>query len=112
MSEQLQYSAMRRRVFNTVVLANTDILSNAVEPQHYPCMLRVSVALSVATTFILRLTNSATTVSILLNSGANLAATGLYTFDIPLGNGDTANFQAGAGATVLTLKVIEVGAGT
>ena len=96
-------------LFNKVVAAGaTDVLSADLVPTFLPSLFRITVVLTVATTFVMTIERSGTTISPTLNGGANLVANSLYTFDVPVRANDNINFQLGAAATLSLLNVDEI----
>lgn len=102
--------------FGTAAAATTDVLPNTtVAGVTYPGslitntgILRVIVSENTGVVFSLNLTRgfgtaAAATSLMPYNSGVALVANCLYLFDVPVQAGDVANFQFGAGTTVLML---------
>lgn len=96
------------RVFNTAVAANTNIFATALSPTNTPTFFRIYACFNTAGILIVRRTRAAVTVSEQLNSGANLVANGAYMFDIVVESGETINLHYSVGATIISLKVVEV----
>lgn len=93
--------------FDKAVGANADILASDISIG-LNAILRVTVSLSGASTFILKLTRGTTEKTLLFNAGANLVANALYMFDIEVRVGDKVNFQPGSAVTVHILNVSEI----
>lgn len=83
--------------------ADTDWLATDITPAGYATVLRISVVL--ATSRAIKLVDDTNTV-LLLNGGTALAATGLYTFDVPVIPTRTYNIQNVTGASVIDYLVI------
>lgn len=89
--------------------AATVILTTALTPLYQVGYLRVTVALSVATTFRIHVTPTGAGVQILnAQQGNNLVAESLYTWEVPSGEGCTYNFSALAAATVRYFSIEEL----
>jgi hypothetical protein len=94
-------------MFNVAVLANTNLLAAPVSPQYAPSMLRLTLALSVATVVKVLLTRGAATVTMYLNESVPLVANSIYAFDMPWRANDIVNVQIEAAGNVLLLNVDE-----
>ncbi len=84
----------KANVHNANKAANTDFLAADISPSDFPSLFRVQVMLPAAGKFTSKITKGATTLTCHFNSGANLAADGLYIFDLLVHSGDTVNFQS------------------
>ena len=89
--------------FNKSVSADADILASDLALTQNG-ILRVTVALSGAAVFKLKLTRGTTTKVLSANSGDALVADSLYYFDCPVRSGDKVNFRPSAGVTVQVLN--------
>ena len=99
----------KANIQNTNKNANTDFLAAALSPTDYPCLFRIQVALTTAGKFRATITKAANTQTVDFNGGSNLAAAGLYQFDLLVHQGDTVNFQSDQNQTpVMVLRVQEI----
>lgn len=96
-------------VFNTAVVASTDIFGADLAPTNTPCTFRIYACLDTAGVLTVRRTSGGTTISEQLNSGANLVANASYIFDILVDANETINLWYGVGATALKISVVEIG---
>jgi len=101
---------VREEIFNTAVVANTDILAAAITVTNpsTPAVFRIHACFNAASTLLVRRTSGGVTISEFLNAGANLAANALYTFDIIVSVNDTINLWYGVNANALSLKIVEI----
>ena len=101
---------VRFEAHNDAVLANTDIIAAAIglTNDSTPGIFRIQVCFNIASTLTVRRTNTAVTVSEVLNTGVNLTANALYTFDVIVAADDTINIQYGINATALSIKIVEI----
>ncbi len=88
--------------------ADTDFLDEDMVAVFPPSMLRILVQLSVAAKCHVMVDNGSTEVTLVLNSGANLAAGCLYLFDVLVAAEDLVNLQADGAVTVDRLIVQEI----
>lgn len=87
----------RGTVFNTATpAADADLLTTAIDTTTK--YLRIYACFSVAGKLTVRVTNTAATVTEILNGDTNLVAGAAYMFDIPITYGDTINFRYSAGS--------------
>lgn len=98
-------------VHNTAILANTDILSLAITPTYSRnCVIfRIMVAMDAGGIFRATLTRATVTVTLDFNTGFFLIPDTIHTFDLLVHVYDTVNFQYSAAATLLALRVQEIG---
>jgi hypothetical protein len=99
-------------VFNTAVVANTDIFAADLTPTNTPCTFRIYACFVGAGVLTVRRTSDGVTVSEQLNSGANLTANASFIFDILVNENESVNLQYSVGTTALKLSVIEIGGAT
>ena len=99
---------------DTSVTAATDILSATIAPSsgRDSNIFHIMVAFSAVGVFSARVTKSDTTVSINFNSGSDLTANAAYMFDMLVHTGDAVQFRYSATATMLVLRVQEIGVAT
>lgn len=88
--------------------ANTDIISGDLTPRSQVLKVRVAVLLAVASVFKAVLTQGATSFDCHLNSGIQLQAGCLYTFDIEIDSATSYNFQVETDGIVQYLNVKEL----
>lgn len=96
------------RVFNTPIIANTDIFIADREPSSSATTFRIYACLDTAGVLTVRRTRGDTTVSEDLNAGANLVANSAYMFEILVEELETINLQYSVNARVTSLKVFEI----
>lgn len=115
LATQAQLTPLQKALeHNTAELAATDILGAALTPTNTPCLFRVMVSFDTAGVFSAIITNAGGgggAMQVNLNSGANLVANALYSFDHLVHLGDTVNYQISVGAQLLVLRVQEIVAG-
>jgi len=102
----------KANLHNTAILASTDILATALAPLYgRECSIfRVMVAMDAGGIFRATVTKATVMVTVGFNTGVSLASNSVYTFDLLVHSGDTVNFQYSANATLLLLRVQEIGA--
>lgn len=88
-----------------------EVLAAAVTAKQGVTALRITVALSAAVTFALRLTGGATAKTLTLNGGAALAVDALHTFVVGWRSRYAINFRLGGAAIVKVLLVEEIRGG-
>ena len=107
----------KAEVHDTEYTANADMLAaditpSAVGPQVDtvipPCIFRISVCLDTAAVFKIIIDDGTTEVDIALNSGAQLVAQAGYTFDWPINEGDSVNFEADQDCQIEKLIIHEI----
>jgi len=94
------------------VTANTNILDESLTPTNPPCLFRIMVSFDTAGVFKAVITRDTTAETVEFNAGASLVANALYIFDMLVHSGDKVNFQYSVNATLLVLRVQEIGAAT
>ena len=93
--------------------ALADFLAADLAPSDAPCLFRIQVALTTAGKFRAVVKKAANAQTVVFNADVNLAAKGLYIFDLLMHSGDTVNFQSDqAQAPVMILRVQEIAWGT
>jgi len=97
---------------NKSVTANTNILAADLTPTDPPTLFRTMIAFNAAGVFKAIITRDATSVTAEFNAGATLAANSLYIFDMLVHDGDKVNFQYSVSATMLVMRVQEIGLAT
>jgi hypothetical protein len=102
------YPILKGSIFNTSVIANTNIFTSGFSPTNSPTIFRIYACFDVSGVLIVRRTKDGITVSEQLNSGTSLSANASYMFDILLEAGETINFQYSVNATAIKLIVCEV----
>ena len=88
--------------------ADVDFLDEDVTATFPPSMLRILVQLDTAAKCHVMVDNGSSEVTLVLNSGVDLAAGCLYLFDVLVADEDSVNFQADGAVTVDRLIVQEV----
>lgn len=96
------------RVFNTAIIANTDIFGVDLEPSSSATTFRIYACMNTAGVLTVRRTREGTPVSENLNAGANLVANSAYMFEILVEELETINMRYSENATVISLKVFEI----
>ena len=99
---------LKDRIFNTVILANTDFFVADLVPTNTPTTFRIYVALDTAGILSVQRTSLGVPVAENLNSGTALVADASYMFNILVHVADTINLQTTVGAQILYCMVIEV----
>ena len=101
---------LREEIFNTAVVANTDILAAAITVTNpsTPAVFRIQACFDTGGVLTVRRTSGGITVDERLNGAVGLIADALYTFDIIVTENDTINLWYGVGATISSLKVVEI----
>lgn len=96
--------------FNESVSANTDIFTTDLTPKaKTPCIWRVTIAVSVATAVLkVKITRNNISKLLALNENVALASDSLYSFDIPVRDGDKINFQLTADCTIHIMNIDEL----
>lgn len=92
-------------VFDTVVAANTDLLSSDISPATDRDIIQITATTDPGVTIKYTVTKGGTTVSSTLNSGNALNTGSAETFNIPIRADRTYNFQTEAGTTIYDLTV-------
>lgn len=107
----------KAEVHDTAYTANADMLAADITPTpvgpdidtvYPPVIFRISVCLDTAAVFKIIVDDGTTEVDIALNSGAQLTAQAGYTFDWPIDEGDSINFEADQNCQIEKLIVHEV----
>mgnify|MGYP001610623960 CR=1 FL=1 len=93
---------------NTAELADTDILAADITSTQTASIFRVMVAMSVAGIFRADITKAGNSQVMSFNSGVNLVADCLYTFEHLVHASDSINYQYSVNATLRVLRVQEV----
>jgi len=102
-------ATVKGSVFNTAVVANTNILSSDITATYSPTTFRIYACFDTGGgTLIVMRTVGVNTVFEELNGGGVLAVDAAYTFDIIVEIGDSINIRYSVGATCKSLKVVEV----
>lgn len=101
-------ATVKGSVFNTAVVANTNIFSSDITATHSPTNFRIYACFDDAGVLTVMRTVGVHTVQEELNGGGALAVDAAYTFDIVVEIGDSINIQYSVGATCIALKVLEV----
>ncbi len=99
---------LKGEVFNTPVLANTDIFGAALTPTYSPTTFRIYAAFNGAAVLSVTRTRAGVTVTEHLNGNVALTADCAYAFDIVVTTGDSINLQYGGAHTALAIKVVEI----
>lgn len=99
---------LKASIFNTVVTANTNILSSNISPTYSPTTFRIYATFNTQGILSIVRTRGTTTVTEQLNGGYTLNANAAYTFDVVVEQGETINLQYSANATALVLKILEI----
>lgn len=92
-------------------LANVNWLGADISPTNTPSIIRVQVAVSIAGTLSVVITNGGNSQVVILNgtAGPALVAGALYIFDIKVHSGDTLNLRYSAtGGTIQVLRTEEI----
>ncbi len=89
-------------------LANANMLTTALTPSDPPCMFRIEVALNAAAKFKAKIIKATNEQTVVFNNDVNVAAGGLYIFDLLVHSGDTVNFLADQNETIQVLRVQEI----
>jgi len=107
----------KAEVHDTAYTANADMLAADITPTpvgpdvdavYPPVVFRISVCLDTAAVFKIIIDDGTSEVDIALNSGAQLTAQAGYTFDWPIDEGDSVNFEADQDVQIEKLIVHEV----
>ena len=97
------------RIFNTVVVANTDFFAADLTPSITPnTTFRIYIVLDAVEVLSVQRTSGGVTVAEELNGGNNLTADAAYMFDILVDALDGINLQVDQNATILYCLVVEV----
>lgn len=99
---------LKASIFNTVVTANTNILSSNISPTYSPTTFRIYATFNTQGILSIVRTRGTTTVTEQLNGGYTLNANAAYAFDVVVEQGETINLQYSANATALVLKILEI----
>ena len=112
MSETRLIPVEKANIHNAAVTAATDILAATITPIYSrECVIfRIMVAMDAGGIFRATLTQDAVTVTVDFNTGFFLIPNTIYCFDLLVHEDDTVNFQYSATATMLLLRVQEIGA--
>jgi len=110
-----QVPLVKDSIFNTAVIANTDIFGAVLSPSYatpqHNTYFRIYAAFDTAGVLTVRRTEAAVTVSEDLNSGAALVANAAYTFNVVVRQNQTIQLRYSAGAIALELSLSEIGGG-
>jgi hypothetical protein len=99
---------LKGSLFNTPVVANTDIFTTYLSPTNTPTTFRIYACFDASGVLTVRRKKGTVTVSEQLNSGTALAANAAYMFDVIVESGETFNLQYSVDATALCIKICEV----
>ena len=101
---------VREEIFNTAILANTDILAAAITVTNpsTPAVFRIHACFDTGGILTVRRTSGGVTIDERLNAGVGLTADALYIFDIIITSNDTINLWYGNAATISSLKIVEI----
>jgi hypothetical protein len=101
----------KANLHNQAVSADSDILSSSAAPERTPCLFRVMAGFAGAGALSAVVTNGGDSQVVKLNSGNDLAASGLYIFDLLLHQGDSVNFRYSIATTLKVMRVQEIDIG-
>lgn len=94
--------------FNESATLSTNIFTSNLTCSSTPSMFRIYLCLDTKTKLTVKRTQSAVTVSELLNGGLDLNAGCCYMFDIIVAESQSINFQVSANLTINSLIVVEI----
>jgi hypothetical protein len=97
---------------NVAVVAAVDILGAAIAPINTPCLFRVAVGFDAAGVFSVTIIRGGNTQVQQLNHGVALVPNCLFMFDVLVHENDTINYRYSVNATLQTLRLQEIPAGT
>jgi len=103
----LKANEKTRRYDTNAQTAGSDVLANDITPSASPVAFQITIQVASASTVDLVETADGTTKSQTLNSGAQLDAGELYSFEVPVRDAGSYNIQLGSGVAIDVLNIDE-----